>query len=68
MEVSGRFPLETIISPPWLWLVCLGRGFMSSEVERGRRRGQRDSERVMLTSVIGRTIYLSSDLFFGEWM
>lgn len=29
---------------------------MSSEVERGRRRGQRDSERVTLTSVIGKTI------------
>ena len=45
MEVSGRFPLETIVSPPRLWLVCLGGGFMSSEVEREAGEGVRGTQK-----------------------
>lgn len=39
MEVSGRFPSATTISPPRLCLGCLDRSFMSSEAEREAGEG-----------------------------
>lgn len=44
MEASED-PLETIVSPPRPWLVCLGGGFMSSEVEREAGEGVRGTQK-----------------------